>query len=67
MAQLAKRPASAQVMISRLVGSSPVPGSALIAQSLDSLSSVSLSLPLSCSYFVFLSVSLKINTVKNFF
>ena len=35
MAQSVKRPASAQVMISQLVGSSPTSGSELTAQSLE--------------------------------
>ena len=49
MAQSVKQPTSAQVMISRFVGSSPVSGSVLMAQSLDpALDSVppSLSAPL---------------------
>ena len=45
MAQSVERPALAQVMISRFVSSSPVLGSVLTAQSLDSaLDSVSPSL-----------------------
>ena len=35
VAQSVKRPASAQVMISRFVGSSPASGSVLMAQSLE--------------------------------
>ena len=49
MAQLVKRSASAQVMISQLVGLSPTLGSVLTAQNLDPASdsvSPSLSLPL---------------------
>ena len=54
VAQSAKRPTSAQVMISQLAGSSPGSGSVLTAQSLepasDSVSpSLSLPLPNSCS------------------
>ena len=50
MAQLVKRPASAQVMISQSVGSSPTSGSVLTAQSLQPASdSVSPSLSLSLS------------------
>ena len=54
VAQLVRRPTSAQVMISQFVGSSPVSGSVLMAQSLepasDSVSpSLFLSLPHSCS------------------
>ena len=47
MAQSVKRPTSAQVMISRSVGSSPASGSVLTAQSLEPvpvLDSVSVSL-----------------------
>ena len=45
VAQLVKRPTSAQVMISQLVSSSPASGSVLIAQSLEpALDSVSPSL-----------------------
>ena len=62
MAQSVGRPPSAQVMISRLMGSSPTSGSALTAQSLEPASdSVSrLSLPLPCSHSVSLYLS-KIN------
>ena len=52
MAQSVKRPASAQVMISQLVGLNPVWGSVLAAQSLEPASdsvSPSLSLPRSHS------------------
>ena len=48
MAQSAKRPASAQVLISQFVGSSPMSGSVLTAQSLEPASdseSPSLSAP----------------------
>ena len=59
VAQSVERPTSAQVMISRLVGSSPASGSVLTAQSLepalDSVLPLSLSLPHSCS----VSLSLK--------
>ena len=45
MAQSVRRPTSAQVMITRLISSSPASGSVLTAQSLDAASdSVSLSL-----------------------
>ena len=56
-------PASAQVMILRFVGLSPVLGSVLTVQSLEPVSdslSPSLSLPLPCSHSVSLSLS-KIN------
>ena len=54
MAQLVKRPTSAQVVISRFVSSSPEVGSVLTAQSLEPASdsvpaSLSLPLPYSCS------------------
>ena len=58
VAQSAERPTSAQVMISRLVGSSPTSGSVLTAQSLESVSdsvSPSLSLPLPHSHSVSVS------------
>ena len=70
MAQLVKHPTSAQVMISRSVGSSPVPGSVLTAQSLEPVAdSVSRSLsaprPLTLCLPLSLSLSLsKINTHK---
>ena len=61
VAQLVKHPTSTQVMISQFVGSSPVLGSVLTAQSLepalDSVS-VSLSLPLPRSHSVSLPLSL---------
>ena len=61
MAQSVKRPTSAQVTISRFVGSSPASSSVLTAQSLETASdSVSPSLSLSLSAFVSLSLS-KIN------
>ena len=62
MAHLVELPTSAQVMISRSVGSSPASGSVLMAQSLEPASdsvSPSLSLPLPCSCSV--SLYLKIN------
>ena len=53
VAQSIKRPTSAQVTISRFVGSSPALGSVLTARSLepvlDSVSPLSLPLPHSCS------------------
>ena len=63
MAQSVKRPTSAQVTISRSVGSSPASGSVLTARSLEPASdsvSPSLSLPLPCSRSLSLSLS-KIN------
>ena len=58
MAQLVKRPTSAQVMISRFVSLSPVLGSVLTAQSLEVDSdSVSPSLCLSHAHALSLSVS----------
>ena len=59
MAQLVKRPTVAQVMISQFVNLSPPLGSALTAQRLLGIVSLSLSLP-TCS----LSLSLKINLKK---
>ena len=60
MAQSAERPASAQVMISRFMSSSPALGSVLTARSLEPVSdSVSLSLCSSPAHA--LSLSLKIN------
>ena len=58
MAQLVKRPTSAQVMISQFMGLSPESGSGVTAQSLESASdsvSPSLSLLLPCSHAVSLS------------
>ena len=58
VAQLVKRPTSAQVTISWFMSSSPAPGSVLTAQGLETASdsvSPSLSLPLSCSCSVSLS------------
>ena len=63
--QSVKRPTWAQVTISRWVGSSPVSGSGLTAQSLESASdSVSVSLPLPCSWSVCLFLPLKYK-IKN--
>ena len=64
VAQSVKRPTSAQVMISQLVGSSPASGSVLTAQSLEPASdSVSPSLsappPLTLCLSLSLSLSLK--------
>ena len=60
MAQSVKRPTSAQVMISWLVGSSPVSGSVLTAQSLEpALGSVSPSLSAPPPLMLYLSLSLK--------
>ena len=57
MAQSVGRPTSAQVMISRFVGSSPALGSVLMAQSLEAaLDSVS---PLFAPPLLALSLSLK--------
>ena len=66
---MVERPTSAQVMISQFVGSSPAPGSVLMAQSLDPASdsvSPSLSAPLRS---LCLTLSLKRNKCnkKNFF
>ena len=59
VAQWVKRPASAQVMISRFAGSSPASDSVLTARSLEPASeSVSLSLPLPHSCFLSLSLTL---------
>ena len=63
VAQLVKRPTSAQVMISQFVHSSPASGSVLTDKSLEPASdSVSppLSLPLPCSFSLSFSLS-KIN------
>ena len=58
VAQSVERPTSAQVMISRSVGSSPASDSGLTAQSLEPASdSVSLSLPAPPSHSVSLSLS----------
>ena len=60
VAQSAKRPTSAQVMISWFVGSSPVSGSVLIAQSLEpALDSVSPSHSDSPLFMLCLSLSQK--------
>ena len=65
VAQLVKRLTSAQVMISRFMGSSPASGSVLTAQSLEPASdSVSPSLSLSLHHLHSLSLS-KINNLKN--
>ena len=57
LAQSVKRPTSAQVMISRFVGSSPESGSVLTAQSLQpALDSVS---PSRCFFFFSLSLKTK--------
>ena len=69
MAQLVKRPTSAQVMISQLVNSSPASGSVLTAQSLepalDSVSpSLSLSLSLSAPPPLALSLSLSLSKIN---
>ena len=58
MAQSAERPTSAQVMISRFVGSSPASGSVLTAQSLEPASE-SVSPPLSAPPLLVLSLCLK--------
>ena len=64
---LVKRPTSAQVMISRLVSSSPASSSVLTAQSLETVSdSVSLSLSAPLLFMLCLSLSQKqINVKKN--
>ena len=60
VAQSVKRPASAQVMISRLVGSSPASGSVLAGWSLEPASdSVSPSLSAPPPHMLCLSLSLK--------
>ena len=61
MSRLAKRPTSAQVMISQFTSSSPTSDSVLIAQSLESASdSVSLSHCLSPTHSLSLSLSLSL-------
>ena len=67
VAQSVERPTSAQVMISRFVGSSPTSGSVLTAQSLELL--WILCLPLSVPPLFVLSLSLKNKHLekKNFF
>ena len=57
VAQSVERPSLVQVMISQFVGSSPMLGSVLTAQSLDPASILCLpfSLPLPCSHSVSLS------------
>ena len=65
MAQSVERPTSAQVMISRFVGSSPASGSVLTAQSLEPASdSVSLSLCASPAHALSLSLSLSLALAK---
>ena len=65
MAQSVERPTSAQVMILRFVGLSPVSGSVLTAQSLESASdSVSPLLPAPPLLTLHLFLS-KINVIKN--
>ena len=65
MAQSVKRPASAQVMISRSVGLSPMLGSVLTAQSLEPASgSVSPFLPLPCLHSVCLKNKINIKKKK---
>ena len=62
MAQSVKRPTSAQVMISRFMGSSPISGSGLTAQSLEPAldsASPSLSAPPPLARARALSLSLK--------
>ena len=60
VAQLVERPTSAQVMISRSVGSSPALGSVLTAQSLEPVSdSVSPSLSDPPPFMLYLSLSQK--------
>ena len=60
VAQLVERPTSAQVMVSRSVGSSPVMGSVLTVQSLEPASdSVSPSLSAPPPLMLCLSLSLK--------
>ena len=64
MAQALKRPAPAQVMISRFVGSSSVSGSVLMAQSLEPASEAG-SPSLSAPPLLVLSFSLKNKLKKN--
>ena len=65
MAQSVKRPTSAQVMISRFVGLSPVLGSMLTAQSLEPASdSVFHSLPLPHALSLSLCLSLTLSLSK---
>ena len=69
MAQSVEHPASAQVMISQFMSSSPASGSVLAAQSLDPASdsvSPSLSAPPLLALFLALSLSLKNKTLKTF-
>ena len=65
MAQSVKRPTSAQVMISRFVGSSPASGSVLTARGLEPASdSVSLSLSAPPLLVLCLSLSKRIGIKK---
>ena len=69
MAQSVERPISAQVMISRSVGSSPSSGSVLTAQSLEAASdsvSPSLSAPLPLMLCLSLSLSLSVKNKQTF-
>ena len=63
MAQLPKHPTLAQVMISQFVGSSPVSGSVLIAQSLEPASD-SVSPSLSAPHLLTLSLSLSVSKIN---
>ena len=63
MAQLVKRPTSAQVMISRFVGSSPASGSVLTARSLE-LAEESASFSLSASPLLVLCFSLSLSKIN---
>ena len=65
MAQSAKRPNLTQVTITRFVGSSPISGSVLTAQSLEPVSdSVSLSLCSSPAHALSLSLSFSLSLSK---
>ena len=65
MAQLAKHPTSAQVMISQFMGSSPASGSVLTAQSLEpALDSLSPSLSAPPQLALCLSLSLSLSKIK---
>ena len=62
VAQLVKRPTSAQVMISQFMGSSPMLGSVLTAQSLEPASdSVSPYISPACAWYLSLSLSLSLS------
>ena len=67
MVQLIKSPTSAQAMISEFTSSSPAPGSALTAQSLEPASDLCLPLSLCPSPARILSVSLSEINIKFFF